>query len=55
LSTTLVKFEKSHGTLDEKWKKKTPLLLMVVINRFQRNCGIIKGGGKNSLLSTTFI
>jgi hypothetical protein len=26
---------------------------MIVINRFQRNCGIFRRGGKNPLLSTT--
>jgi len=33
--------------------KKPPLLLMVVINRFQKNCGTFRGGGKNPLLSMT--
>jgi hypothetical protein len=54
LSTTLVKFEESHGTFDKKIKKKTPLLPMEVINRFERSCGTFKGGkGRNPLSSVT--
>jgi hypothetical protein len=36
LSTTLVKFEESHGTFDEEWKTKSPLLPMTIINRFEK-------------------
>jgi hypothetical protein len=35
--------------------KKNPLLLMIIINRFERSCGTFKRReGKNLLLSTTF-
>jgi hypothetical protein len=54
LSTTLVKFEESHGTFNEKWKKKSLLLPTTLINKFERNYGtFIGGGGKNPLLLTT--
>jgi hypothetical protein len=37
-------------------KKKTLLLPVTLINRFERNCGSFrKGGGKNPLSSTTLI
>jgi len=36
-------------------EKKTPLLFMIVINRFEKSCGTFKKReGKNPLLSTTF-
>jgi hypothetical protein len=50
LSTTLVKFEESHGTFDKKWKEKHPWLSMTLKNRFEKSCGTFKGrGGKNPL------
>jgi hypothetical protein len=54
LSTTLVKFEKNHGTLDEEWKKKTPLLPMIIINMFERIFDTFRRSGrKNPMLLTT--
>jgi hypothetical protein len=54
LSTTLVKFENNHGTLDKEWKKKIPWLRTIVINRFERSFDIFKReGGKNPSSSTT--
>jgi hypothetical protein len=53
LSTTLVKFEKVMAPLTNN-EKKSPLLPMVVISGFERNCGTFKGGGgRNPLLSMT--
>jgi hypothetical protein len=42
-------------TLMKNEKKKSPLLPMTLINRFEKSCGILRGGGgkKNPLLSTT--
>jgi hypothetical protein len=35
-------------------EKKSPSLLMIIINRFERSCDTFKGGGgKNPLSSTT--
>jgi hypothetical protein len=34
-------------------KKKTLLLLTTVINRFERTCGTIRGGGGENPLSST--
>jgi hypothetical protein len=42
----LVKFEKSHKTLDEnEKKKKNPLLPTTFINRFEKHFGTFRGGG----------
>jgi hypothetical protein len=34
-------------------KKKTPLWPMIVINRFERNCGTFRGKGRKNPLSST--
>ncbi len=44
----------NHCTLDAKCKKKPPLLPMIIINRFEKSCGTLRGKeGKNSLSSMT--
>jgi hypothetical protein len=47
-------FLKVMAPLTKNEKKKTPLLPMIVINRFEKSYGTLKGGrGNNPLLSTT--
>jgi len=53
LSTTLVKFEESHGAFDKEWKKKLMLLPTIIICRFERSCGTFRGGGGKNLVSLT--
>jgi hypothetical protein len=36
-------------------KKKTPLLPMTIINRFEKSCGTFKGGGRANPLRSTLI
>jgi len=47
----LVEFKENYDNFDKKKKKRTPLLPMTLINRFERSCGTFKGRGGNPMLS----
>ncbi len=50
----MIKFEESHGTFDEEWKKKPPTMANNGITKFEKSCGTFRiGGGKKSLPSMT--
>ncbi len=55
MSTTFVKFEKTHGTLDKEWKKNPPLWPTIIICRFERSCGTFRGGGGKNLVLLTIV